>query len=90
MPISAKIFKDFQHLVKYAKIGLKEWTFCFYSYFVAGKCNIDFFIFRHLFCIMRLKFLKFERDQNTAKKIQIGIKESAKVWNSTKMAQIVI
>ncbi len=33
-----------------------------------GNCDIDFFIFRHWFWIARLKFTKFERDQNASEK----------------------
>ena len=43
-----------------------------------GKCDTDFFIFRCCFRIMRLKFPKFKRDQNAAKKFRIGINESEK------------
>jgi hypothetical protein len=43
-----------------------------------GNCDIYFFIFRHRFCIMRLKYLKFKRDQNAAEKIQIALNERAK------------
>jgi hypothetical protein len=42
-----------------------------------GNCDIYFFIFRHRFCIMRLKYLKFERDQNAAEKNSNGINERA-------------
>jgi len=37
-----------------------------------GYCNIDFFIFCHHLCIMRLKISKFEGGQNTAEKCLIG------------------
>ncbi len=31
-----------------------------------GNCDVDFYIFRHCFHIMRLKFLKFKRGQNAS------------------------
>jgi hypothetical protein len=43
-----------------------------------GNCDIDFFIFCHHFCIMRPKYLKFERDQNATDKNSNGINERAK------------
>ncbi len=43
-----------------------------------SNCDIDFFIFCHCFQFTRLKFLKFERDQNDAKIFQIGNTESVK------------
>jgi hypothetical protein len=43
------------------------------------NCDIDFFTFRNCVHIMRLKFLKFERDQNAAENFQIGINESMKL-----------
>jgi hypothetical protein len=43
--------------------GVSVWPGSF-----VGNCDIDFFIFRHHFCITRPKFLKFERDQNAAEK----------------------
>ncbi len=44
-----------------------------------GNCDIDFFIFRYRFHIMRLKYLKFARDQNAAKNFLIGNTESAEL-----------
>jgi hypothetical protein len=44
-----------------------------------GNCNIDFFIFHNRFHIMRQKFPKFKRDQNTIEKFQIYINEIEKL-----------
>ncbi len=46
-----------------------------FSHSVVGSCDIDFFMFRHRFRIMRLKFLKFERVQNAAENFCIGLNE---------------
>jgi hypothetical protein len=44
-----------------------------------GNCDIDFFISRHCFHIMRPKFQKFKRDQNATEKFKIVINESEKL-----------
>ncbi len=54
------------------------------------KCDIDNFIFHHHFHIRRLKFPKFETDQNAAKQFQIGINESDKLWYSMKVDLIIV
>jgi hypothetical protein len=54
------------------------------------KCDIDFFDLRHCYHIRRLKFPKFETDQNAAKKFQIGINESDKLWYSMKVDEIIV
>ncbi len=47
-----------------------------------SNCDIDFFIFRHRFRIMRQKFLKFESDQNAAKKFELTLTKvkNYKIW----------
>ncbi len=37
-----------------------------FNYILLGNCDIDFLVFRHHFCIMSLKFLKFEIVQNVS------------------------
>ncbi len=59
----------------YAKYPYAE-SFCQVLFWQLGNWDIDVFIFRHRFQIMRLKFLKFSRDQNGAENFQIGINES--------------
>ncbi len=54
------------------------------------NCDIDFFIFGHCFCIMRLKFLTFERDRNAAENFWNGNNESKKIWNSRKVDEIIV
>ncbi len=47
---------------------------------MVGNCDFDIFNFRHCFCIMRLKFQKFERTQNA---VYVTQTESLIAENST-------
>ncbi len=49
-----------------------------FIYYSLGSSNIDSFIFRHRFLILRLKFLKFKKTEMLQKNFQIGIDESTK------------
>jgi hypothetical protein len=40
---------------------------------MTGNCDIDFFIFRCQFQIVRPKFTKFEKDQNDAKNFKVKL-----------------
>jgi hypothetical protein len=53
-----------------------------------GNCDIDIFVFRHHFHIMSLKFLKFERVQNGAKKLKNCKNNSEKFQNLMKFDEI--
>ncbi len=50
-----------------------------------GNCDIDFFVFRQFFHIVSLKFPKYERVLNFAKKCQIEWKQKHKI---TKLNEI--
>jgi hypothetical protein len=55
-----------------------------------GNCNIDVFIFWHQFQIMRMKFTKFERDQNATEKFSNYINESKNLRNLTKVVEFIV
>ncbi len=44
--------------------------------YILSNCDIDFFVFCHLFQNMIPKFLKFKRVQNSAGKFQIDRKQN--------------
>ncbi len=50
-----------------------------------GNWDIDFWIFRHHFYIMRKNFQKFERGWNAAEKFWIGNNESMKLQNQSNL-----
>jgi hypothetical protein len=50
-----------------------------------GNCDIDFIVFRHRLRITRLKFLKFERSQNSAVKFQIAQKKKREIVKLSKV-----
>ncbi len=50
-----------------------------------GKCDIDIFVFRHCLRITKLKFLKFERSQNSAVKFQIAQKKKREIVKLSKV-----
>jgi hypothetical protein len=62
-----------------------------YQACLLGNSDIDFFTKLLLYShIMRLQFVKFERDQNIAEKNCIGINENEKLQNAMKMDEIII
>ncbi len=56
-----------------------------------GNCDIDFFIFHRLFCIIRLKILKFKRGLNDIEKIWSGNNKIAQNFkNVIKKDEIIV
>jgi hypothetical protein len=52
------------------------------------NCDIEFFIFCHRFCILRLKFPKFKTGQNAAEIFCIGNNISEELQKSIKLDKI--
>ncbi len=59
---------------------IKNFKMAFFAMCMVGNCDIEYFTFHHHFCIMRMKYLKFERDQNenATEKFRIHIVEREK------------
>jgi hypothetical protein len=62
-------------------------TFNVIEYRGLGNCDIDVLVFCHCFRIMSLKFLKFERVQNSVVKFQIAQKWKREVTKLNEMGQ---